>query len=187
MQQRSFECNLIQRHFIVLHIYTDFNPTLSPAVHLCDPLQLHRSCGLALRLSFTGSQHPVTMLQLRPSPIPTNALGRVCRAAYPSPIRRLVDRSTFRTYTSTPWRAAVLWQGLRSSMTSWGRRPAAVTSTLEVREQVRGMKVRSSVKKLCDGCKVCLYSYWPYQLGASWMCFHCVFYSTHRWCLAACL
>lgn len=25
-----------------------------------------------------------------------------------------------------------------------------------VQEQVRGMKVRSSVKKLCEGCKVCL-------------------------------
>jgi large subunit ribosomal protein L36 len=25
-----------------------------------------------------------------------------------------------------------------------------------VKEQVRGMKVRSSVKKLCEGCKVCL-------------------------------
>lgn len=24
--------------------------------------------------------------------------------------------------------------------------------------QVRGMKVRSSVKKLCDGCKVCFFS-----------------------------
>ncbi len=24
-----------------------------------------------------------------------------------------------------------------------------------VQEQVRGMKVRSSVKKLCEGCKVC--------------------------------
>jgi hypothetical protein len=27
-----------------------------------------------------------------------------------------------------------------------------------VQEQVRGMKVRSSVKKLCEGCKVCLFS-----------------------------
>lgn len=27
-----------------------------------------------------------------------------------------------------------------------------------VQEQVRGMKVRSSVKKLCEGCKACPYS-----------------------------
>jgi hypothetical protein len=27
-----------------------------------------------------------------------------------------------------------------------------------VEQQVRGMKVRSSVKKLCEGCKVCLCS-----------------------------
>jgi hypothetical protein len=34
---------------------------------------------------------------------------------------------------------------------------AAVGTTAQkaVQEQVRGMKVRSSVKKLCEGCKVC--------------------------------
>ncbi|KAF8453155.1 hypothetical protein BGX38DRAFT_1179516 [Terfezia claveryi] len=36
-------------------------------------------------------------------------------------------------------------------------RPALTTTTsasLQLTTQVRGMKVRSSVKKLCDGCKV---------------------------------
>lgn len=28
-----------------------------------------------------------------------------------------------------------------------------------VGEQVRGMKVRSSVKKMCEGCKVCVSTY----------------------------
>lgn len=32
---------------------------------------------------------------------------------------------------------------------------ASVGSTLRQVEQVRGMKTRSSVKRLCDGCKVC--------------------------------
>jgi hypothetical protein len=38
-------------------------------------------------------------------------------------------------------------------------------------EQVRGMKVRSSVKKLCEGCKVCLgySSLWQDRaLGSNW-------------------
>lgn len=32
-------------------------------------------------------------------------------------------------------------------------KPASPTTKLVSRQQVRGMKVRSSVKKLCDGCK----------------------------------
>ena len=34
------------------------------------------------------------------------------------------------------------------------RRPALGTTTRKLSEHIRGMKVRSSVKKLCDGCKV---------------------------------
>ena len=30
-------------------------------------------------------------------------------------------------------------------------------ASIKAGEQIRGMKVRSSVKKLCDGCKVGLY------------------------------
>ena len=41
--------------------------------------------------------------------------------------------------------------GSRDKVISADRRPAL--DTLKV-EQSRGMKVRSSVKKLCDGCKV---------------------------------
>lgn len=37
-----------------------------------------------------------------------------------------------------------------------GKRPGSETVGLEMDGLVRGMKVRSSVKKLCDGCKVCL-------------------------------
>lgn len=46
---------------------------------------------------------------------------------------------------------------LNQGMIAAGRRPALVKSkemgTGMVKEQVRGMKVRSSVKKLCEGCK----------------------------------
>lgn len=31
--------------------------------------------------------------------------------------------------------------------------------------QVRGMKVRSSVKKLCEGCKVCCFGFYLVSLG----------------------
>lgn len=37
-----------------------------------------------------------------------------------------------------------------------------------VTEQVRGMKVRSSVKKLCEGCKVCLLVLFPRVLRGMW-------------------
>lgn len=37
----------------------------------------------------------------------------------------------------------------------------------QIGEQVRGMKVRSSVKKLCEGCKVCLNSIFKKLLGMS--------------------
>lgn len=33
-------------------------------------------------------------------------------------------------------------------------RPAWGASAMDMSRQLRGMKVRSSVKKLCDGCKV---------------------------------
>lgn len=38
-------------------------------------------------------------------------------------------------------------------------------------EQVRGMKTRSSVKKLCDGCKVCIF----FSVG-----FLCLVYGVER-------
>lgn len=36
------------------------------------------------------------------------------------------------------------------------RRPVLEVEARSVGEQVRGMKTRSSVKKLCEGCKVCV-------------------------------
>ncbi|GAM88359.1 hypothetical protein ANO11243_063920 [Dothideomycetidae sp. 11243] len=47
--------------------------------------------------------------------------------------------------------ARTIWHSTGSS-TAW--RPTIPTTTMRmVQEQTRGMKVRSSVKKLCDGCK----------------------------------
>jgi large subunit ribosomal protein L36 len=49
---------------------------------------------------------------------------------------------------------------LRSGANSaqWGDNAISVGAAAVGRqiEQVRGMKTRSSVKRLCDGCKVCL-------------------------------
>jgi large subunit ribosomal protein L36 len=49
-------------------------------------------------------------------------------------------------------------------------RPTAVAAVTKVdmsvvTEQVRGMKVRSSVKKLCEGCKVCFSAPGPERRG----------------------
>ena len=48
-------------------------------------------------------------------------------------------------------------------------RPMAVATATKavdvVNEQVRGMKVRSSVKKLCEGCKVCFAGFLLVGLG----------------------
>ncbi|KAK8165176.1 ribosomal protein L36-domain-containing protein [Phyllosticta citrichinensis] len=41
-------------------------------------------------------------------------------------------------------------------LTTWASRPAMAVTQYKsggVLEQIRGMKVRSSVKKMCDGCK----------------------------------
>lgn len=44
-------------------------------------------------------------------------------------------------------------QSLTSAFQKLSVKPASPFKKLVSREQVRGMKVRSSVKKLCDGCK----------------------------------
>lgn len=44
-------------------------------------------------------------------------------------------------------------QSLTSAFQKLSVKPASPATKLVSRQQVRGMKVRSSVKKLCDGCK----------------------------------
>ena len=44
-------------------------------------------------------------------------------------------------------------QSLTSAFQKLSVKPASPSTKLATRQQVRGMKVRSSVKKLCDGCK----------------------------------
>jgi large subunit ribosomal protein L36 len=79
---------------------------------------------------------------------------------FPSFSRPILS-STSSLHTST----ATTTNSRTFSALSWGnaRRPQLrVQGEVEgkvvgkgVQEQVRGMKVRSSVKKLCEGCKVC--------------------------------
>ncbi|KAK8237747.1 ribosomal protein L36-domain-containing protein [Phyllosticta capitalensis] len=56
------------------------------------------------------------------------------------------SKSTTTTLTRAPVRA----------LTTWASRPTMAVAQWKsggVLEQARGMKVRSSVKKMCDGCK----------------------------------
>ncbi|KAH7048385.1 ribosomal protein L36-domain-containing protein [Macrophomina phaseolina] len=63
--------------------------------------------------------------------------------------------------TSATATASRLQQQATRALSTWRTtpvRPTAVTTTATMttsllQQQVRGMKVRSSVKKLCDGCK----------------------------------
>lgn len=59
--------------------------------------------------------------------------------------------STSTTTTSPAARALSLWRGIRPTVAV---ATTGTATTTAVQQQVRGMKVRSSVKKLCDGCKV---------------------------------
>ncbi|KAH8779447.1 ribosomal protein L36-domain-containing protein [Hyaloscypha finlandica] len=72
--------------------------------------------------------------------LPSATILRTARVLFPSfssPLRHAATPRTFTNLTS---------QTLR--------RPQLIpSSTNGVQEQVRGMKVRSSVKKLCEGCK----------------------------------
>lgn len=62
--------------------------------------------------------------------------------AAPAAVPRLASATT-----QTPTRALSQWR-------SPARPALTTTATALLQQQVRGMKVRSSVKKLCDGCKV---------------------------------
>ena len=77
--------------------------------------------------------------------MPSTTLLRTARVLFPSfrPTTHPTSRC-FSSFTSTP--------------SIMARRPTLLTGSREMQkgiaEQVRGMKVRSSVKKLCEGCKV---------------------------------
>ena len=85
---------------------------------------------------------------------PLRSSLRICAACAArgfstSPPRRVLETklSAFSLQRTWQWSAGLLLGKLR-------KRPTVVEmATLP--EMVRGMKVRSSVKKLCDGCKVC--------------------------------
>lgn len=58
-----------------------------------------------------------------------------------------------RTFSAlTKGNTTALWRGA-----AWGKAGGMATKAggNGLQQQVRGMKVRSSVKKLCEGCKVC--------------------------------
>ncbi|KKY13241.1 putative ribosomal protein l36 [Diplodia seriata] len=76
------------------------------------------------------------------------------------PLRRTVFAATTpRLLTSSTATAATVARAAQPFSQLWRARPtatavsAAVSAASLQQQQVRGMKVRSSVKKLCDGCK----------------------------------
>ncbi|PSS15336.1 hypothetical protein M430DRAFT_59941 [Amorphotheca resinae ATCC 22711] len=80
--------------------------------------------------------------------IPSTSLLRTARVLFP----------TVRTSTPTISSSTRYFSALTSASTQNAlRRPTLLAGLREVQngisEQVRGMKVRSSVKKLCEGCK----------------------------------
>ncbi|CAD0084233.1 unnamed protein product [Aureobasidium vineae] len=78
----------------------------------------------------------------------TQATRSLLRAA---PVARsplsVCARTAFSTYSANSLIS-------RMSQMSLARPVASPTKSLVAFQQTRGMKVRSSVKKLCDGCKV---------------------------------
>lgn len=87
------------------------------------------------------------------------ALSTLPRPSCVSPfrlLRKATIRSIHSTYfTSQPATRQSIWQGLGWAFGGLSKRPVMESLRSTTLEQSRGMKVRSSVKKLCDGCKVC--------------------------------
>nr|OQO22099.1 hypothetical protein B0A51_09555 [Rachicladosporium sp. CCFEE 5018] len=66
------------------------------------------------------------------------------RSSHASTALRLRHHSSLCANTNT---------SLTTAFRSLALRPALAQPTWQLQTQIRGMKVRSSVKKLCDGCK----------------------------------
>ena len=86
---------------------------------------------------------------------------RSCNLIAPSPSQhRLISSSILPRLRLRsilfPWSAA---QRPLSLLLGLRRREACALGTVHDQSQVRGMKVRTSVKKFCDGCKVRCYGY----------------------------
>ncbi|KAJ9661366.1 hypothetical protein H2201_006558 [Coniosporium apollinis] len=91
-------------------------------------------------------------------------LPRPTLLSYLTPLRRILLSSSSRCLMTRSSTTGVVAQqrSFQTATTAWrsmsfmARRPTTAAASVEtVRSigQVRGMKVRSSVKKLCDGCK----------------------------------
>ena len=101
--------------------------------------------------STSDSSHSTKQPPAHPDPISimfSQATRSLLRAA---PVARnpvsVCARTAFSTYTANSLIS-------RMSQMSLARPVASPTKSLVAFQQTRGMKVRSSVKKLCDGCKV---------------------------------
>jgi len=84
----------------------------------------------------------------------------LCRMVLLRPFRTTSPDSmtTFRTLFTAA--NTVLTRSLRRPQLPLAAISTWTPTSVQSLEQIRGMKVRSSVKKLCDGCKVCLPYNW---------------------------
>ena len=89
--------------------------------------------------------------------LPSTTLLRTARVLFPS-LRQSAHQTSQRCYSALTAQTGIA-----------ARRPMLVTGSREaqkgIAEQVRGMKVRSSVKKLCEGCKVRFAVLWSRYLA----------------------
>ena len=93
-------------------------------------------------------------------------------------IERTMTQLTHSAYFRLPSRQSSKWQGWGKMIASLSKRPGLDSIRSEAMEEARGMKVRSSVKKLCDGCKVCQALTCTLRLLESFFALYC-FYTTH--------
>ncbi|PMD31428.1 hypothetical protein L207DRAFT_441836 [Hyaloscypha variabilis F] len=84
--------------------------------------------------------------------LPTTTLLRTARVLFPS-LSRPTTISPLRQSTTLLQSSSRTFSALSNSCRSSALWRPTVRIGGAVQEQVRGMKVRSSVKKLCEGCK----------------------------------
>jgi len=114
---------------------------------LCSTISTSSIRAIACETSTTAMLHPTPAVRV------LSALARPMYTSYTSLLSSTAIRLTHSgCFTSTLQRDSISQSG-RRTFGDLSKRPVLETSRDISLEQARGMKVRSSVKKLCDGCK----------------------------------
>lgn len=96
------------------------------------------------------------MLQSRTSFLANVIARQVAYVRLSQPLARRVSQlsQTSTLALKSQSRNFSIWHCTQTTLSSMSRRPSLKASQPQVSERSRGMKVRSSVKRLCDACKV---------------------------------